>query len=103
MLTSQEIRAIKDTLSTGDEKLPFIFQALSDPGRLRIFKLLIHHEDICVTDVAHIFSISLSSASQQLKILEIAGLAARQRMGQMICYRVKNDDPFVQSLIRILS
>lgn len=103
MLSQKEIGEIKERVGLENNRLSVIFSALSDSGRLRIFKLLMEHHDICVSDVAHIFEISLPAASHQLKILERAGLVKRTRMGQMICYEIKEDDPLVKSIISLLS
>lgn len=91
MLTKEQIKKIKVEITENDGPFPLIFGALSDQGRFRIFKLLLGHHDLCVTDVAGIFGITISAASQQLKILERVGLVQRMRMGQMVCYEIKND------------
>lgn len=103
MLSQKEINEIKELVGLENDRLSVIFSALSDSGRLRILKLLMKHHDICVTDVARIFEISLPAASHQLKILEMAGLVKRIRMGQMICYEIKQGDSLVRSIISLLS
>ncbi|MBI3335150.1 MAG: winged helix-turn-helix transcriptional regulator [Candidatus Portnoybacteria bacterium] len=103
MLSQEEIGEIKEMMRGGEEKLLLVFDALSDPGRLGIFRLLTKRHDICVTDVARIFEISLPAASHQLKILERAGLVKRTRMGQMICYEIKEEDNLVKSIISLFS
>lgn len=102
MLTPSQVNNLKATLVSGDHMFVRIFDALSDTTRCRIFQLLMEHHDICVTDIAAIFDITVPAASHQLKILEIAGLVRRERMGQMICYVTKEDDPGVRSIIRLL-
>jgi ArsR family transcriptional regulator len=103
MLTSTQVKEIQREIGREEEKLPAIFSALSDPGRFRIFKLLMEYRDLCVTDIAGILRISVPAASQQLRILELAGLVRRERMGQMICYEVKSDNPLVKSIIKLVS
>ncbi len=102
LLTPREIRKIRSRIRKDNERLPVMFQALGDPGRFRIFRLLMHRHDICVTDVASLFGVSVSAASQQLKILERTGLVHKERMGRMLCYEVRNGDPLVRSLTGIL-
>lgn len=102
MLTRTQVKAIQIDLSKADERMPFIFNALSDSGRYRIFKLLIEHRDLCVTDVANVLGISVPAASQQLKVMEMSGVIERERSGQMICYSVKRDDAVVRSIMRII-
>ena len=79
------------------------FGALGDPSRFLIFKMLLKHKGmLCVSDVARILDVSISAASQQLKVLELHGLVSRDRMGQKICYKVKKNDPVVKSLIDVV-
>ena len=101
MLSEVQIVKIKKTVDKKDTKLPMVFNALSDPGRFHIFKFLMKYHDVCVTDIANVFEISVPAASQQLRILEITGLIRKERMGQMICYTIKDDDQVVKSLIKL--
>jgi DNA-binding transcriptional ArsR family regulator len=59
-----------------------IFAALSDPTRRRILDLLARAE-LCVTDLAKPFSISLPAISKHLRVLEKAGLIKRKRDGRV--------------------
>jgi DNA-binding transcriptional ArsR family regulator len=59
-----------------------IFAALSDPTRRRILDLLARAE-LCVTDLAKPFSISLPAVSKHLRVLEKAGLIKRERDGRV--------------------
>jgi ArsR family transcriptional regulator len=102
MLTKEELSQVREQVAQGDERLPFMFNALSDSSRFRIFKLLASREDLCVSEIAHVFDISVPAASQQLKLMEMSGMVRRQRHGQMICYCVKQDDPTVKALLKIV-
>lgn len=103
MLTKEQINSIKRTVSEEDDRIPVILGALGDPGRYRIFKILMNHHDICVTEIAAILGTTVSAASQQLRILERIGVIRKERMGQMICYKIKDDDPLVKSLCKLFS
>jgi len=100
MLSAVQIKKMKAEMKKEDGKLPMVFAALSDFGRFRMFKILMRHRDVCVTDVSRIFDISVPAASQQLKILEMTGLAKRERMGQMTCYMVNRENPVAASIAR---
>ena len=80
-----------------------MFNALSDLNRFRVFKLLARRQDLCVSDLARVLGVSVPAVSQQLRILEMNGLVYRERRGQMICYKVKKDDPVVKFVIKITS
>jgi len=103
MLTKEQINSIKKAISEDDDRMPVILGVLGDPGRYRIFKILMDHHEICVTDIASIIGITVSAASQQLRVLERIGLVRKERMGQMICYEVRDDDPLVKSLCKLFS
>lgn len=107
MLDKKQIANIKKDINESrvaeDERLPIIFSALGDRGRFRIFRLLTERCDVCVTDVANIFSMSVPAASQQLRVLEMIGLVRKERVGQTICYEVKSDDWLVKLLMKFFS
>ena len=106
MLTTQEIqqvqKSVKDDLPTGRDRLSFVFEALADPTRLKIFQLLITHKGLCVTDLANVCELSIPAISYQLKIMEIVGLVEKERMGKMICYKVRENDSLVKRLVKII-
>lgn len=103
MLSHSQIEKIKTILRKNyNERFPVIFNALSDPCRFFIFQLLFLQKKVCVTDIANICKISVSAASQQLKILELTGIVAKKRMGQMVCYTLKEKDPIIQKLIKMI-
>jgi DNA-binding transcriptional ArsR family regulator len=103
MLTKEQVNKIKKEFSDGKDRMPIILSALGDPGRFRIFKLLSKYHDICVTDVARVFHISVSAASQQLRVLERLGFTVKIRMGQMVCYELRKDSPVVKQLVQFIS
>ena len=102
MLTKTQIAGIKRDLKKDGENLAPIFRALGDGGRLKILKLLMTHHDLCVTDVANVFGMTVSAASQQLRVLERLGLVEKMRMGQMVCYELKKENPVVKKLVQFL-
>ncbi len=105
MLTKRHIEDLKARIAVRTERnetLERMFDALSDSTRFRMFRLFLECEGLCVTDVAEIFSISVPAASQQLKILDIAELLEKERMGQMICYKMRKNNELVASLAELL-
>lgn len=102
MLTKEQLTKIKKGLSNEKNRMPAVLNALGDPGRFRIFRLLMEHHDICVTDVANIFDITVSAASQQLRILEMLELVEKMKMGQMVCYELKKNNLIVKQLIKFI-
>ena len=101
MLSEKDIDNVRKRLIFEKDALPNFFDALSDKNRYGMFKLLLNQKEICVTDISMIFGISVSAASQHLKILEQSGLVYRERMGQEICYKVKKEDPVVRLFVKM--
>ncbi|QQG46330.1 MAG: winged helix-turn-helix transcriptional regulator [Candidatus Niyogibacteria bacterium] len=85
------------------EKTRLIFNVLGDPSRFRILELIAKKKDFCVSEIASALKISVPAVSQQFRILEMAGLVKRERMGQKICYKVKRNDSVVKSILKIIS
>lgn len=67
------------------EELALLMKALSSKTRLRILKLLRHHQ-LCAGGIARGIGASASTASQHLRVLRSAGLVADCRRGSHIHY-----------------
>jgi ArsR family transcriptional regulator len=67
-----------------------IFDALSDPTRLRILLALAERE-LCVCDLAAIAGISQSGVSHQLRLLRALDLVTFRREGKRAVYRLADD------------
>jgi ArsR family transcriptional regulator len=63
------------------------FKALSDPTRLRIFRLLLER-DLCVCELMFILGMSQSRISHQMRLLRDADLVEDRREGRWIVYAV---------------
>ena len=104
MLTKTQVEKIQKKSSSKDNALSTTFNALSDPGRLQILKILLEYrdKDICVSDIANILGVSVPAASRQLKILELSELIEKIRHGQTTCFRVKGDNQISKLIIDVL-
>ena len=103
MLSKSRIRQIRKEVLSESDKMAAVFSALSDRGRLKMFKLLLKYQDLCVTEIAKVFEISVPAASQQLKILETNGLIEKKREGQMICYSINKSSNIVKFVQKVAS
>lgn len=99
MLNAREIHKLQTLLGKEDERMPILFNALSDPKRCKIFRSFLVHERLCVSDISRILGISMSLASQHLKILEITKLLVREREGRVIYFRPNTQDELVRTVI----
>lgn len=100
MLNPKEIQKLQKLLTHEDERLPIIFNALGEPRRCKIFRSFLTSDRLCVSDISRIFKISMSLASQHLKILEITRLVKRQKEGRTVYFKANTDDELVQTIIK---
>jgi DNA-binding transcriptional ArsR family regulator len=100
MLKPQEITKLQKLLKREDERMPIVFNALSDPKRCNIFRSFLRQDRLCVSDIAKTLNISMSLASQHLKILEITKLLVREREGRVIYFRPNVEDELVRTIIK---
>lgn len=64
-----------------------LLKAVSDKNRFRILKLLQHKEGCCVCEIQAVLSLSQSTTSRHLQILESAELIYTKRDGKWLnCY-----------------
>lgn len=102
MLKPSQISEIKESLKTQNISLVGVFSLLGDKNRFLIIKLLIEQGEMCVSDLANVLGISVSAVSQHLRILEMSRMVEGERMGQMMCYKPKIDDPGVKKIINLM-
>ncbi|MBI2004633.1 winged helix-turn-helix transcriptional regulator [Patescibacteria group bacterium] len=102
MLEPAQISKIKETLKAQSTSLVDVFGLLGDQNRFLIIKLLIEQGELCVTDLANVLDISVSAVSQHLRILEMSRMIEGEKMGQMMCYRPKIEDPKIKKIISVM-
>lgn len=89
----------KFALTRSEEQLVTAMQILGDKTRFKIFKLLMGADELCVSDIADTLGITLSAVSQHFRTFELAGMVDKERMGQKICYMLKEDNDLVRELV----
>lgn len=100
MLKPHEIQKLQRLLTHDDERLPIVFNALGEPRRCKIFRSFLTSDRLCVSDISRIFKISMSLASQHLKILEITRLLKREKEGRTVYFKANTDDELVSTIIK---
>lgn len=68
-----------------------IFKALADPSRLRIIAALTRNQDLCVSDLADLLTMSVSRVSHHLSMLENLGFMKHKQTGKQVYYRIDDD------------
>lgn len=63
-----------------------------DPTRIRILCVLFQNQEVCVSDIANSLGMSVSAISHQLRLLRANGLLGTKRMGQNICYFLRENE-----------
>lgn len=104
MLPEKDIARIQQRVAPATEELVLceLFRILGDWSRYRIMKTLLEARELCVGDIAKIVGISMSATSQHLRILEMSGLVASERVGQTICYRPVVSNPKIVTLTKLM-
>lgn len=60
-----------------------------DDTRIRILCVLFQHPEVCVSDIAASVKMSISAISHHLQLLRDNGVVTTKRLGQNICYGLK--------------
>jgi len=77
-----------------------VMKALSDPGRVKIIKML-QRKMMCVCEIREALQISQPSVSKHMKILEAAGLVGHKKDGLWVNYYLADGgkSPYASSLM----
>jgi len=80
-----------------------LFKALSDPGRLRILKML-QKRMLCVCEITEILGLATSTVSEHLSILKRAAFILEEKDGKWVNYKLNPhpSDPAVVSMLAML-
>ncbi|OIP78516.1 MAG: hypothetical protein AUK16_00105 [Parcubacteria group bacterium CG2_30_44_11] len=104
MLEKNKLDQIKKHLDDSKDEIVLteVFKLLGDKSRYRIVKVLTEEGELCVSDLAAVLDASMSAISQHLRVLEMSGLVAGERMGQMMCYKPLLNHPKVKAIIKLM-
>jgi ArsR family transcriptional regulator len=77
-----------------------VMKALSDPGRVKIIKML-QRRFLCVCEIQEALGLAQPTVSKHLKILEDAGLVRYEKDGLWVNYMLTDGQasPYVASLL----
>lgn len=102
MRSVKEIAKVRKEVAADGSGLSKIFRALSDENRLTIVRVFLEKHNLCVSELANLLHVSVPAASAHLKILEAAGVVARNRAGQNVCYSISSDNKTLQTLLKVI-
>lgn len=100
MLTAKEKSALQKYIADSNDRLHVLFDALGEPNRCNMFRLFIKNTNLNVGEVAELLGITVPLASQHLKMLENLDVLERHKIGREVFYKINDQDPVVQSIIR---
>jgi DNA-binding transcriptional ArsR family regulator len=84
-------KAIPDLVSQNfSEDVARIFQALSDPTRVRLISAMLNTE-LCVCDLSKLIGMTQSAVSHQLRILRDLRLVQARKDGRIVFYSLDDD------------
>jgi ArsR family transcriptional regulator, arsenate/arsenite/antimonite-responsive transcriptional repressor len=72
------------------DELLRVMKALSDPGRLRILKLL-EARELCACEIIGLLGLAQPTISRHMRVLAEAGLVAGRKVGPWVHYRLAGD------------
>ena len=102
-ITNKDVESLKETFKdVGEHRdLTLVLKNLSDPTKLSIYLLLYKVDEIPVTDIGFILSLSQSAVSHALSDLKKLDLVECNRCGQLICYSLKKQPKKRNALLSI--
>lgn len=74
-----------------DNTMVTVFKALGDETRLFLFRLIVHHPDICACELLKKTSIAQTTLSHHLKILAQADLVIARKEGRWKHYSANSE------------
>jgi DNA-binding transcriptional ArsR family regulator len=99
MLSPQEHKNLEKFVQGIDvSRMSTAFDALGEPNRCLIFRVLLKQQNISVGQLASAIGISESLTSQHLKVLLRANLVSKQKVGKNVYYHVSAHEPLVLAL-----
>lgn len=85
------------------KELVGVMKALSDPGRVKVLKML-EERELCACEIMRMLGLAQPTVSRHLKVLMDAGLVAGRKMGAWVHYRLADapPSPYASALLSAL-
>jgi ArsR family transcriptional regulator len=68
-----------------------VFKSMSDESRIRIMNLLLHHKELCGTDLELILDFTQTKTSRHMNYLKNAGLVRLKKSDMWTFYYIKEE------------
>lgn len=85
------------------KELVNVMKALSDPGRVKVLKML-EGRELCACEIIGMLGLAQPTVSRHLKVLVDAGLVTGRKVGAWVHYRLaeKPASPYVAAMLAAL-
>lgn len=83
------------------KNLTAVLKTLSDENRLRIF-LMLRGRPLCVCEIYEILDIALSTLSQHLRLMKMAGMVSDRKDGRWVIYSLNIESGMVKRVLDFL-
>lgn len=97
MITEKKIQKIRQSFNGIGQRE--IFKMLGDTNRYRIFEMLSKTDKLSVGEIAKVLKISIPLSSQHLKVLKQGKLLQKEKVGQKVYYKLKQDNKLSNLII----
>ncbi len=93
---------VSEQLSQQEQQTVRIMQLLGDTTRYKMLKIMLHENNMCVSDIAGRLDVSVSAISQHFRSFELAGLVEKHRDGQRVCYALSNNNEVMDYISKLI-
>ncbi|MDO9633388.1 MAG: metalloregulator ArsR/SmtB family transcription factor [Humidesulfovibrio sp.] len=78
-----------------------VMKALSDPGRVKVLKML-EAREMCACEIIGLLGLAQPTVSRHLKVLVDAGLITGRKVGSWVHYRLAPASPYATAVLTAL-
>jgi len=82
------------------EKTLSLLKAISDKNRLRIFSVLLVHDELCACQITEFLQVAGATASRHLSQMVNAGVLQNRKQGRWIYFRLNRKESSLNSLFQ---
>ena len=68
-----------------------LLKALSDEARIRILNLLLHHNELCISDLEQILDFTQTKTSRHINYLKNSGIVSARKADQWVFYHINDE------------
>ncbi|WXG45763.1 MAG: winged helix-turn-helix domain-containing protein [Candidatus Atabeyarchaeum deiterrae] len=78
-------------------------EILSSRGRIRIIKMLLKNDELCISEIVRLTRLNHNSVVQHLDLLKHAGFVYEKKFGRIRIYSIRNESLIVKAMKSFIS